>query len=1322
MTKPALHLSQRTHTTTATAPWHVFGEGRPRRRSGPLRWPVVPLQCLRPRCNPEDDHGVGASFCSLDSSARRANSSRGWWIHKSASSAPCARIRLCTPARGLRSLNHDQVTSKHERRRNIPVLEMVGTRLFENRPKVWNLGGLAPAPNAKNKGEQVSKNSVPPLLGRFTKCRRKNSNNAGDDATELTEGLGWSSHNNATDPVIGDPNFDQLHFRLERQRQYSNEKCTTTRSERKRRTRARKEEKRGSLAPADPFDLSGSTSSTSVVSKTPGPHGGGNKAAPAPVEEGTFMGWGEQSDHNSVLGWSSESDDCSDDDTEGGLDTCGWGVEDDSEGGDLLVGFGGTTPTKETAMRRSTESSQSDDLLVGFGSRSDSPNPHESRRQTAKTEPNNHNHVAEDEKSSSSRKRRRARRRRSGESVLSHTDKADILSELEHTMGSNLFASTHDVISGSRLAPDDNPLIESFRRTSGDSGDLATSLLEDFNRDFVDKDDDDNEKPHESQPLSGPISPMPQSRPQHHMLGDDNPRHDQLMSQTTEELRLELQNLQHQSRVNLEALWGDAEQYRVKISGLNDRMLHLKGDIFEAKMARESHIPSDSMHSGPVQTKLSDGPGRCPLRRRTIDLSDSDKGADFDILTKSLGGRPSSRGAFSLNDRDHATGTKNATWDDFGLDAHESKSPFEVDFGGKDDLLLGLQKRNTALLLEHGLTNDDAIDSMSQNDVMISTIIIPSSPKGSCCDDENDEECDRSVISGFGSTSAGPRHLSNETIGLEDYDFDPLMSMELQNFTQEQLEEVKPKRGYKPKRRPSMMKRSRSFSMRPGNLSRSLSRHNSFMNLNLFDASDDDDDSSLSSSPNLDDLFGTSAETLQARIDQKENEIDRVESEIRCQKTDLRQVESDLAQQLSETTEDDSNFKNMEATVRRQVEQVELQEMDTITKLSFVETAREEWREKEENLTDIITATKDALEEQHLILDLERQYSIMHRHVSASKSKSDMDAYDLLVELRSLEIPSIRSGCEQVEDVSCEVLTQINDLRTAQDDLVTFLTDFDRLPFFTSLVGSVNDNCQDLLRKHDVTENLGRDLRCHLTKLTNLIENDVEMSEVCTTTTDSSTSSERLSLEVAFIEALLPLVEAGGRRGRMLLDALAMSDRLLTSWDSVLSPENLDVRFFFSESLARMSSSLQDAWNEAKVELSSCRSEISHELDGFHSKLEDIGGSSDLAAINVDKFASKRKAGSSGRSAPDCPEASTIFHEATKDIFQLTGQENEQGPDSIKLMLSSRQALLDSYAKFLKLLKNQSRQASEENLKQISGLELRLKEVCTKLSRSADSP
>ncbi|EJK53617.1 hypothetical protein THAOC_26911, partial [Thalassiosira oceanica] len=594
-------------------------------------------------------------------------------------------------------------------------------------------------------------------------------------------------------------------------------------------------------------------------------------------------------------------------------------------------------------------------------------------------------------------------------------------------------------------------------------------------------------------------------------------------------------------------------------------------------------------------------------------------------------------------------------------------------------------------------------------------------PQGSWRDDENDEECDRSMMSGFGSTSGGPRQLSNETTDLDDYDFDPLMSIEPQSFAPEQLKEGNPKQRDKPKRRPSLMKRSRSFSLRPGNLSKSLSRHNSFMNLNLFDASDyDDDSSSLSSSPNLDDMFGSSAETLQARIEQKDNEIDRVESEIRCQNSDLRHVESDLAQQRSETDEDTSKFKRMEATVRRQVEQVELQEMNTIAKLSVVEAAKEEWREKEENLTDAITATNDALEEQHLILDLEREYIGMHRHVNASKNNSDMDAYDLLVDLRSLEIPSIRSGCEPVEDVSCEALTQFNDLRTAQDNLVSFLTDCDRLPFF-SLAESVNENCQDLLRKHGGTENLGRDLRCHLTKLTNLIENDVEMSDVCTTTTDSSTSSERLSLEVAFIEVLLPLVEAGGRRGRMLLDALAMSDRLLTSWGSVLSPDNLDVRFSFSESLTRTSSSLQDALKEGSVELSSYRSDIAHELDRFRSKLEDIGGSSGLATINIDKFASKRKAGSSGRLAPECLKASSMFLEATKDIYELTGQENEQGPDSIKQMLSDRHALLDSYAKFLELLKNQLRRASEDNLKRISGLELRLKEICTKLSR-ADSP
>ena len=1226
--------------------------------------------------------------------------------------------------------------------------------------------------SVKNRGE-VSKNSVPPLLGRFAKYRRKKTNNAGDDATELTEGLGWSSHNNPNDPV-GDPNLDQLHFRLQRQRR--NETCTTTSSVR-RRTRARREESRDPLASTDPFDLSGSVSSASVnIPKTTGPHWAGNNKGQPPVEKDTFMGWGAQSDNSSVHGWSSESDDCSDDNAEdGGVDTCGWGIKrtendqdddrgkstaldtrtnsfstcalDVSEEGDLLVGFGGATPEKNTVMRRSTVSSDSDALLVGFGSRSDSPSPHISRRQTVETEhpashlPTDRNHVAEDEDSSPTRKRIRSRRRHTaglGESMLSQTDKADILAELEHTMGSNLFAS-REVFSGSQSTPDGNPLmesfrrssgdrsdladslIESFRRLSGDRGDLATSLLEDFNRKFSDNDDEgddgddgddgENEKPHESQASSGPLSPAPQSQPQHQMLGDDNPRHDQLMSQTTEELRLELQHLQNQSRVNLEASWGDAEQYRVKISGLSDRVLDLKGEIFEAKMARESHTPSDSMHSGPAQTKLD-------FRRRTIDLSDSDKGPDMDIMT-SFDRRPS-LGAFSLNNSGLVTGKKNATWGDFGQDADESPNAIEVDFGDRNDLLSGLSKQTITVLLEQGLNDDYEIDAMSQNDAMISTIIIPSSPQRSWHDDDDEthDECDRSMMSGFCSTGCGPKQLSNESINLEDYDFDPLMSSSREpiSFAPENPKEVKPNRRDKPKRRPSLMKRSRSFSLRPGNLSKSLSRHNSFMNLNLFDVGDDDDDnSSLSSTPNLDDMFGPSAESMQARIEQKDNEIDRVESEIRCQKSDIRHVESDLAQQRSDTDEDAGKFEDKETTVRRQVEHVELQEMTTITKLSSVETAKEEWRQKEGNLTNVISATNDALEEQHSILDLEREYSIMHRHVNASKNKSDMDAYDLLVELRSLEIPSIRSGCEQGEDVSCDALTQINDLRTTQEDLVSFLTDGDRLPFFTSLVDSVNKNCQDLLRKHAGTENLGRDLRCHLTKLTNLIENDAEMSDI-TTTTDSSTSSERLSLEVAFVEVLLPLVEAGGRRGRMLLDALAMSDRLLTSWDSVLSPDNLDARFVFSESLAQTTSSLQDALKKGSVELSSFRSDIAHELDRFHSKLEEIGGSPGLEAINRDKFASKEKAGSSGRLTPESLKASSIFHEATKDIYQLTGQENEQDPDSIKPMLSDRQALLDSYAEFLELLKNQSRQASEENLNQISRLESRLKEVCMELS------
>ena len=530
-------------------------------------------------------------------------------------------------------------------------------------------------------------------------------------------------------------------------------------------------------------------------------------------------------------------------------------------------------------------------------------------------------------------------------------------------------------------------------------------------------------------------SPTPSQKTNQQQEEEEDPWSNQLKQRSAEELRVELINMQHQAKCNLEKTWAVTERLRVENSHLDDQVADIRQNLARVTMLSVGYVrqTSDqvnerrkaqsncSLNSGGylVKTKLCLSswkmqPQSNYLRRHSLsahnvlsgNASDDDEDHDGE---RSCGSRSSGRRRGSLSEFDR--NVKSCSSGDSG------EVPIRIRAGSFVDQIQTRYKP--------GSTGTIEIDEQLFNSLLGQAGEIDPS-----CYSFDDSSCDvlkdrSNTVSGVYYPASGIHSLSRnslagssigddsfsspttekvERIALDDFDFDPLHT----------LAETGPYKKEKPKDRRGSFIRNLSF-------------------MNLFEEKNNDVvDNSITSS--LHQKVEENATMTNKLIRERENEIERATKSVQTQEEEILSYERFIAEAYDKCDESEMQMQEKQSKVQKEVDALQLMDSEIESKLNQLEASQQRAREQERALKHQIVMLDQMCQENGREMDLEAHLSWCQHQHETSQDIAIETLSSILDDVDGMRIPSLRG--EDESNVSGDIIARFDDLTDKEEELV----------------------------------------------------------------------------------------------------------------------------------------------------------------------------------------------------------------------------------------------------------------------------------------------
>lgn len=351
-------------------------------------------------------------------------------------------------------------------------------------------------------------------------------------------------------------------------------------------------------------------------------------------------------------------------------------------------------------------------------------------------------------------------------------------------------------------------------------------------------------------------------------------------------------------------------------------------------------------------------------------------------------------------------------------------------------------------------------------------------------------------------------------------------------------------------------------------------RRPSFMN--LFEADDDghiEDDDVLSPLKTQhpprrpEQEKAKKATALKASLEKNEEEIKRLTASIRMQEEEMSTCEAGIVKANIERDKEDEQFAEEESQLRSDLEELEGMDLGIDSKIDEAKALEQVVRDRERSLQEIQTMVSKNVNVRNSfqkwgcsdkINQLEARVRQCQQEYDTSQENAIHQLSSALDKFDAMCIPTFQGreldGGEE-HSVSGRIIARFDVLTDREEELVQMLCDVGRLASCQASFELIKRNTEAMNYLQGKLGDLECNLRKHLAAIRMLIKKEGGDDGEGTHTTESSTASERLSLERMFVEAIIThLGSVKQNQGKPVLDALSGTVEFLRNWDPLLLP------------------------------------------------------------------------------------------------------------------------------------------------------------------------
>ncbi|KAL7549100.1 hypothetical protein ACHAWF_012373 [Thalassiosira exigua] len=514
---------------------------------------------------------------------------------------------------------------------------------------------------------------------------------------------------------------------------------------------------------------------------------------------------------------------------------------------------------------------------------------------------------------------------------------------------------------------------------------------------------------------------------------------------------------------------------------------------------------------------------------------------------------------------------------------------------------------------------------------------------------------DKKEMSGNCQLSVG------ELSAMDDFDFDPL---------NESNDAADP--AGKQERRGSLRSTATGGDGKSKERGSGFARRPSFMS--LFDVEDGEEDKTTTS---LRKETTNSVAAIKTLILERGDETKQIMSSIQKLEKEVQACDDEIARADAEGDDSEDQHLDEESKLQHDVDELKRQDSQTESKLNHTEDLEQRVKDKERALQEelgVLELDDNIPQRKEDEVDFGSQLSYLQEQYSTSQESAIRSLSEILDEFDAMQIPSLRDEIEE-DNVSGDIITGFDSLTDLEEELVGRFSD-------VAFLNSWHMSLCELQRNLELTERwqtefgaLEADFRKTCGAIKELIKR--EGGDEGTNTTESSTASERLSIERAFVESIVSRLESiKQNRGRLALDSISEMLYFASDWDQLSQAEFVELA---SDAIARDGniSTFANIISQANIELVSAKKYVSMEQSQFLAKMKGAG------------IASRSPLDNTGDSRV-CDSKSTVDRDASHaDSNQAVNSDvkplNEDLRNEVRRQLSSAETLLNGRESLLKM-------------------------------------
>ena len=386
-----------------------------------------------------------------------------------------------------------------------------------------------------------------------------------------------------------------------------------------------------------------------------------------------------------------------------------------------------------------------------------------------------------------------------------------------------------------------------------------------------------------------------------------------------------------------------------------------------------------------------------------------------------------------------------------------------------------------------------------------------------------------------------------------------------------------------------------------------------------------------------------------------------------------------------------------EAILQAKVKELEEFESEIESRLDNAEDHEQIAKEEELALQEELAVINSDYQARESEIKLENELDKFKEQYNTTQENAIDQLSSLLKEFDSIGIPSLRGDLE--DDIAGDIIARFDKLTDEEEELVCIISDVDRRTCCQASFQEIQKNIETAMFWKNQLGVLESDLRGSLGTIVMLMKK--ENGDEMTSTTESSTASERISLERMFVEAMLSQLESvEQKQGRLVLDALSGSLEFLSYWDEWLVPD-----YFAPSNDTPSSTSTSSGGNldavvssilKAKTELEEAKLGIFNEQAEFQAKMKRSG----IRLCYNTKSAPEPGHNDSDQQLTANPSDSLDRQSSSEcAASDGIGALNNQISDQISTandLLSRRESMMEKYSSFFRSVRPQAREAAPQ--------------------------